>query len=134
MTTETIALDQYIDAPPSAVWKAITTPEGIQQWWVPGNIAPTVGHEFVLEMPGWGKIGCKVLEVDAESALVYTFADWLLRWRLEPEGAGTRLLLEHSGFDLGKPQHRFAFENMGPGWRDVVLPRLAQTVGVRQAS
>jgi hypothetical protein len=36
------------------------------------------------------------------------------------------LFLEHSGFDLGNPQHRNAFERMGPGWRDDVLPRLVK--------
>ena len=29
MTTETIAVDQFIAAPPADVWSAITTPEGI---------------------------------------------------------------------------------------------------------
>ena len=46
---------------------------------------------------------------------------------LAAEGNGTRLILVHSGFDLDNPQHRFAFDNMGPGWRDEVLPRLAAT-------
>ena len=37
----------------------------------------------------------------------------------------TRLLLDHSGFDLDNPQHSFAFENMGPGWTNDILPGLA---------
>jgi hypothetical protein len=65
--------------------------------------------------------------VEQDQLLVYTFADWTLRWTLAPEGTGTRLILEHSGFDLDDPQHRFAFDTMGPGWRDEVLPRLAAT-------
>lgn len=125
MTIKTLSLDQYIAASPSAVWQAITTPEGLARWWAPGDIAPTVGHEFFLEMPGWGNVDCTVLEVEAPRLLVYTFGEWTLRWRIEPEGRGTRLLLDHEGFDLDDPQHRFAFDNMGPGWRDEVLPRLA---------
>ncbi len=125
MTTESITLDQFIAAPPSAVWRSLSTPEGLARWWVPGNIEPTVGHEFLLEMPGWGNVPCKVLEVEPERLLVYTFEDWTLRWDLAPEGTGTRLILEHSGFDLDNPQHKFAFENMGPGWRDEGLPTLA---------
>jgi hypothetical protein len=39
--------------------------------------------------------------------------------------AGTRVLLGHSGFDLGDTRIAAAFDRMGPGWRDVVLPRLA---------
>ena len=126
--TEMIEVDQFIAASPAEVWAAITTPELLARWWVPGDIAPDVGHEFVLEMPGWGNVPCRVLEVVDHHLLVHTFGDWTLRWRLEPEGAGTRLFLEHHGFDLDDPQHRFAFDHMGPGWRDEVLPALAATV------
>lgn len=128
MTTETILVDQFIAQPPAQVWEAITTPELLARWWAPGDIAPTVGHSFVLEMPGWGNVPCTVLEVQPDERLVYTFADWTLTWQLRAEGTGTRLFLEHAGFDLDDPQHRFAFDNMGPGWRDEVLPRLAAVV------
>jgi uncharacterized protein YndB with AHSA1/START domain len=67
-----------------------------------------------------------VLEVDAPHRFVYTFtAAWTLTWRLEAEGAGTRVFLEHSGFDPNDKMAE-AFNRMGPGWRDVVLPRLAE--------
>ena len=131
MSTETIAVDQFIGAPPADVWEAITTPKGIARWWVPGDIEPTVGHEFLLDMPGWGQVECRVLEAEPGRLLVYTFADWTLRWRVEPEGNGTRLFVDHTGFDLDVPQHRFAFDRMGPGWRDEVLPRLAGAVEAR---
>ena len=123
-----ITVDQFIGRPPERVWEAITTPEGLAAWWVPGNIAPVVGHRFLLEMPGWGNVSCEVVEVDEPHRLAYTFGDWTLTWILVAEGAGTRVLLEHTGFDLDRPADRFAFENMGPGWRDDVLPRLAALV------
>src|SRR4051812_11057653 len=123
--TASVTVDQFIARPPERVWEALTTPELLARWWVPGDIAPTVGHEFVLEMPGWGNVACVVLEADAPERLVHTMGDWTLTWRLVAEGSGTRLLLEHAGFDLENPQDRFAFDNMGPGWRDQVLPRLA---------
>lgn len=132
--TETLRFDQFIAAPPEEVWEAITTPEGLASWWAPGDIAPEVGHEFLLDMQGWGNVPCKVCEVEPGRRIVYTFADWTLHWRLEAEGTGTRLFLDHSGFDLDRPDHRFAFENMDTGWRDEVLPRLAQTVEARVGS
>ena len=64
--------------------------------------------------------------------LVFSFGDWTLAWELIAEGTGTRLVLHHSGFDLSRPQDRFAFENMGPGWSSAVLPRLAMMLGSEQ--
>jgi uncharacterized protein YndB with AHSA1/START domain len=128
MTTRSITVDQFLAHEPSRVWQALTDPALVARWWADGDIAPTVGHEFLLDMGGWGKMPCKVLEVEPDEKLVYTFGEWTLTWRLVPEGAGTRLFLEHDGFDPDRPDHNFAFENMGPGWRDEVLPRLAATL------
>lgn len=126
--TETIRVEQAISQPPTAVWAALTTPELIATWWAPGDVAPVIGHEFTLEMPGWGHVPCKVIDVVDEQRFVYTFADWTLSWTLEQVDDATVLHLEHSGFDMDNPQHRFAFDNMGPGWRDQVLPRLASSL------
>ena len=122
--TRTIHVDQFLPHPPARVWRAITTPAELARWWVPGDISITLGETFLLEMPGWGNIACTVLDVEPPERLVYTFGDWTLTWRLRPEGHGTRLFLEHSGFDPERPDHQFAFDNMGPGWRDEILPRL----------
>lgn len=127
MTLESVTVDQPIKASPARVWERITTPEGIAQWWGPGDIAPVLGHEFTLDMGNkWGKVPCRVIEVDPGKKLVYSFADFELHWTIQPEGDGCILRLEHRGFDLENPQHRFAYENMPNGWRSLVLPRLAQ--------
>lgn len=124
-TPATISVDQFIAAPPETVWRALTDPDLHARWWAPGDIAPVVGHRFELEMPGWGQAPCEVLEVDEPRRFVYTFTEnWTLTWRLAPEGRGTRLLLEHSGFDLDDHRMRTAFNRMGPGWRNTVLPKL----------
>ncbi|SED53759.1 Uncharacterized conserved protein YndB, AHSA1/START domain [Rhodococcus jostii] len=125
-TTTMISVDQFIAAPPAKVWRALTEPELLARWWAAGDIAATVGHRFHLNMPGWGSVPCEVVEVEPERRLVYTFTEnWTLTWNVVPEGTGTRLFLEHSGFDLDDKRSRDAFERMGPGWRDTVLPRLA---------
>lgn len=125
MNSERIAVDQYIARPPNQVWPFLTTPAGLAAWWVHGDVAPVVGHHFLLEMPGWGNVPCVVENVDEPHRFVHTMGDWTLTWTLIAEGHGTRLLLEHAGFDLDRPNDRFAFDNMGPGWRHDVLPRLA---------
>ncbi len=124
--TGPIRVDQFISAPPARVWRALTDPELHARWRAPGDVAEDVGHEFRLEMPGFGSIPCRVVESRPYERFVYTFdGDWTLAWSLVAEGDGTRLLLEHSGFDLDDPRQRRALDRMGPGWRDDVLPRLA---------
>jgi uncharacterized protein YndB with AHSA1/START domain len=125
--TTSVTVDQFIPAPPQKVWRGLTDPELHARWWAPGDIAPVVGHRFHLQMPRYGAIACEVLEVVPPERFVYTFnGTWTLTWQLVAEGSGTRLLLEHSGFDLDDPRDREALDRMGPGWRDVVVPRLAE--------
>ncbi|OBF17482.1 SRPBCC family protein [Mycobacterium kubicae] len=125
----TIRVDQFIAAPPEKVWRFLTEPELMRMWWAEGQVAAVVGHQFTLDMPGYGKQPCTVVEVDAPNRFVYTFtAAWTLTWRLEAEGDGTRVFLEHSGFDLNDKRMADAFARMAPGWRDVVLPKLVAAV------
>jgi uncharacterized protein YndB with AHSA1/START domain len=122
-----IQVDQFLPHPPATVWRALTDPTLLERWWAAGDIKPEPGHRFHLDMDSWGQVPCQILEVEPEARLVFTFNDnWTLDWRLVAEGEGTRLLLEHSGFDLDDPRDRYAFEQMGPGWRDEVLPDLAR--------
>jgi uncharacterized protein YndB with AHSA1/START domain len=125
-TPATIRVDQFVEAPPATVWRLLTEPELTRLWWAEGQVAAVVGHQFTLDMPGHGKQPCKVLEVDPPHRFVYSFTPaWTLTWRLEPEGTGTRVFLERSGFDLDDERMAEAFNRMGPGWRDTVLPCLA---------
>jgi uncharacterized protein YndB with AHSA1/START domain len=125
--TATISVGQFIAAPPAKVWRSLTEPELLARWWAPGDIAAVVGYKFHLQMPGWGSVPCEVLEAEPYERLVYTFNEsWTLSWQLVAEGKGTRLLFEHSGFDLDDKRGRDAFDRMGPGWRDVVIPQLAE--------
>lgn len=130
--TRTISVDRFVARPPADVWRALTDPDLLARWWTTGDVRPVVGHEFTLDMGPWGPAACRVLEVVEPERFVYSFTErWTLTWTLVAEGAGTRLLLEHAGFDLDDPQGRHAFEVMGPGWRDEVLPRLAAAVEAR---
>lgn len=126
--TKSIEVDQFLPHPPAKVWRHLTEPDRLAAWWAPSDIKPVVGHTFTIDMGSWGQQPCEVLEVVEPERLVYSFTDqWQLAWTLVPEGTGTRLLLEHSGFG-DDPQSRFAFEQMGPGWRDEILPRLAEVL------
>jgi uncharacterized protein YndB with AHSA1/START domain len=127
--TASIQLEQFIPHPPSKVWRALTTPSLMGKWWAEGDIRPEVGHRFTLDMGTWGMQPCEVLEVVPESLVRYSFTEsWILTWRLEPEGKGTRLFFEHDGFDLSKPADQQAFTAMGGGWAQI-LPNLAKVAG-----
>jgi uncharacterized protein YndB with AHSA1/START domain len=131
-----IRCDQFIPHPPAAVWRALTEPELHARWWAAGDVRPVVGHRFTLDMGSWGDQQCEVLAVEPERLLRYTFApgslDSTITWRLEAEGTGTRLFLEHAGFDLDSPLGRAAYEGMGRGWPGVlrrVEPALVEAAG-----
>ncbi|WP_176085241.1 SRPBCC domain-containing protein [Martelella sp. HB161492] len=124
MKTESVVVEQRIRTTPARVWERISTPEGIAGWWRPGDIAAVVGHCFTMDMGNWGMINCCVIVAEPEKRLVYRFGDFELHWELRQEGDATVLRLEQKGFDFTNPRHRFAFDNMGPGWRNTVLPRL----------
>ena len=64
---------------------------------------------------------------------MYTFTtNSTLTCRLVPEGTGNRLLLDHTGSDLQNKREQDALDRMGPGWREVVLPRLAEVAAAPQ--
>ncbi len=116
-----IRLSQFIHHPPARVWQALTDPALHAQWWAAGDVQPTIGHTFTLDMGQWGQQPCEVLAVEPERMLSYRFARFMtITWRLEAEAAGTRLYLEHSGFDLDSPLGRQAYEGMSGGWPGIL--------------
>ncbi|ATL84840.1 SRPBCC domain-containing protein [Streptomyces samsunensis] len=126
---DAIHCDQFLPHPPSVVWNALTDPRLHARWWAAGDVRAEVGHRFTLDMGPWGEQPCEVIAVEPERLLSYRFAqatlDTTVTWRLEPEGVGTRLFLEHTGFDLDSPLGRKALDGMGRGWPSV-LRRLAK--------
>ena len=128
--SETIHVDQFLPQPPAKVWRMLTEPDRLAGWWAAGDIRPEVGHEFALDMGRWGTPRCTVTAVEESRLLSYTFGEgdvnWTITRRLAPEGTGTRLFLEHGGFDVDDPRHAAAFENMSRGWAGTVLPQLAR--------
>jgi hypothetical protein len=42
---------------------------------------------------------------------------WLVDWSVRPQGRGTRLLLRHSGFDIGEGRQKMARNGMERMWQ-----------------
>ncbi len=52
-------------------------------------------------------------------------AEWTITWTLHPEGTGTRLFLQHEGFDPNNPLQQQARQVMAGGWRTRTARRIA---------
>jgi uncharacterized protein YndB with AHSA1/START domain len=127
-TTAAIEVDEFLPHPVDAVWEALTTSDRLAVWLMPNDFVLEVGRRFTLDTGSWGVTECEVLEVEPERLLRYSWRngplDTEVVWRLVPEGRGTRLLLEHRGFDLDQPLQRFAYDGMRRGWRSEVVAAL----------
>ncbi|MEV5558283.1 SRPBCC domain-containing protein [Nonomuraea wenchangensis] len=131
-----IRLDQFIAHPPAKVWRALTEPDLIAKWLMPGDFRPEVGHRFTFRTAPQKSVGfdgvvhCEVLELEPERLLKLSWgdgknADWTVTWRLEPEGRGTRMFLDHEGFDPDDELQQRSRRIMGGGWRSM---RIAEVV------
>ncbi len=126
---QTIHVDQFLPYPPARVWRALTDPDLLSRWLMPNDFHLEVGHRFTFRRPPIrkidfdGTIECEVLDFEAERMLRISWGggglDTTVTWWLQPEGRGTRLLVEHAGFDLDDPVQDFAFRGMGSGWPNI---------------
>ncbi len=100
--------------PPGEVWDYLTVPELMQQWLMPNDFKPVMGHEFKFTtkpMPDFNFDGifyCKVLEIEPLKKLTYswnfgpgngTLNKSEVHWTLTGKNKGTELLLTHRGFE-----------------------------------
>jgi uncharacterized protein YndB with AHSA1/START domain len=123
--------------PRAKVWRALTEPELMAKWGMrPEGFAPVVGTAFKLigkAVPGWrGFIECVVTEARAPEVIAYS---WIgndgsetlrVKSTLEGTSRGTRLVLEHTGFE-GVSGFLLSKIMMVPGWRKMLrlaLPRV----------
>ncbi|GAA4558967.1 SRPBCC family protein [Planotetraspora kaengkrachanensis] len=133
-----IEVDEFLPHPPTKVWRALTDSALQERWLMAGDMKPVVGHRFTFttrpipQVEFDGVISCEVLDVEEERLLRISWRggalDTTVTWRLVAEGQGTRLFVEHAGFDLDDPAQAFAFKNMGSGWRSTVIPSLLKTL------
>jgi uncharacterized protein YndB with AHSA1/START domain len=88
--------------PPERVWTALTEPEELRAWapFLPDRSLARPGEAKFAMFEDATALGdetpASVTRAEAPSLLEYRWGDDVLRWELEPRGAGTRLTLSHT--------------------------------------
>jgi uncharacterized protein YndB with AHSA1/START domain len=135
--SESIQREIAFPQPREDVWRALTDSAALAEWLMPNDFEPRVGHRFTFRtqpnpQAGFdGIVHCEVIECAPPSLLAYTWAgggiDTRVTYRLEPNGDGTRVFFEQSGFDLSQPWGDEALRGAEAGWTRM-LERLAGVV------
>ena len=108
-----LRFSRHLAHPPERVWRAITEPEHLKAWfpdtievtsWTPGATLHFRHEGGLYAFDG------RVLSVQPERALEFTWGPDTLRLELEPDGEGTRLTLLDTLEAVGKAARD------GAGW------------------
>jgi uncharacterized protein YndB with AHSA1/START domain len=141
-----ILVDQFVAHPAARVWEALTDPDQVSEYFMDTDLRPEVGASFTFtrrrvrpELREGRTIHCRVLEVRPEAVLAYSWADTefadgldsVVTWTLHPEGSGTRILLEHRGFDPADPVSQQLRDVMREGWGRLLHQLLVDHLAVR---
>jgi uncharacterized protein YndB with AHSA1/START domain len=142
--TKTIQREILIPQPRVQVWQTLTDSATLAEWMYPNDFKPRVGHHFTFQVPPNPKVNfdgltvhCEVLECEPPrentgGRLAFSWSAGGLdgtrvTFRLEPDGAGTRVLFEHSGFDISPSFGEQAFKGAEYGWAKM-LKQLAAVI------
>jgi len=118
MTAEirTVTVARDFAHPPEKIWRALTQPHLIAEWLMANDFVAAVDHRFALR-GDWGSVDCKVLEIEAERSLSYSWdamgLESVVVWTLTPTAAGTHLRMEQTGF---RPDQEQAYQGAKFGW------------------
>jgi uncharacterized protein YndB with AHSA1/START domain len=114
--TVTVRFERSVSATPEEVWSALTDPAIIEGWLAEAEFEAAEGGKVHLVWPdGQGEMRGSVTKCVPHRELEYSWNESsgtsLLRFELEPAGAGSTLRLEHFGTS---PEDAPGF---GAGWQ-----------------
>jgi len=111
-----VVVERELPYPPEKIWRALTQPHLVEEWLMKNDFKPVVDHRFNLRAD-WGAVDCRVLAVEPNKTLSYTWAAYglesVVTWTLTQTRAGTRLRMEQSGF---RPDQRQAYHCARHRW------------------
>lgn len=115
--TLSVVVEREIAYPAEKIWRALTQPHLIAEWLMKNDFVPSVGHGFTLR-GDWGSVDCKVLVVEPNKTLSYSWdamgLESTVTWTLTPTGSGTHLRMEQVGF---RPDQQQAYQGAKFGWQ-----------------
>ncbi|MBM7553588.1 SRPBCC family protein [Thalassobacillus pellis] len=135
-TVPEIRKNVVFDAPIEKVWSAVTTAEGIEEWFMPNDFEPVEGHEFYIKSQ-FETSKCKVLKVDKPREVSFTWGEqgWVITFYLKDLNGKTEFTLVHSGWgapdDIMAPTSRTQLDTrntMNNGWEKIVDESLRKVV------
>jgi uncharacterized protein YndB with AHSA1/START domain len=116
--TRTVTVERDIPFPAEKIWRALTQPHLIAEWLMKNDFKLNVGAKFTLS-GDWGSVDCKVLEVEPNRTLSYTWdamgLESIVTFTLTPTSTGTHLRMEQSGF---RPDQTQAYNGAKYGWQN----------------
>lgn len=116
-----------INVPIEKVWEYVATAEGIAAWFMPNDMEPIEGKEFILQAGPWGNSPCKLTEVNPPNRLSFEWGkDWLITFVLNEKDGHTELTLIHGGWNENKQtefgqSHAEVRSRMSGGWDGLVV-------------
>lgn len=127
-----IVMKKELDAPVERVWKAITDPVQMKEWYFAmEGFKPVLGTSFRFK--GTGSNGdeyvhlCVITALEENKVLQYSWSYEgypgysLVRFELEPVGNKTRLTLTHHGLEtFPKDRPDFAASSFNAGWTEII--------------
>jgi uncharacterized protein YndB with AHSA1/START domain len=125
--TLSVVIERNIAFPPEKIWRALTQPHLIEEWLMKNDFKPAKDHRFNLR-GDWGAVDCKVLAIEPNKVLSYTWDAMglasVVTWTLTPTDTGTHLRMEQSGF---RPDQKQAYQGAKFGWQQF-LAKLEQVM------
>jgi len=131
MAADAITVEIVYPYPVEHVWKALTNRDSLAAWLMPNDFEPQIGHKFTFRAmsdKGWtGTIYCQIVALEPPHRVAYTWRgdpnQWetLVTFDLESTEGGTRLRLEHTGFEAGGKMGSSARDMMASGWGTNIL-------------
>jgi uncharacterized protein YndB with AHSA1/START domain len=115
--TRSVIVERDLSFPPERIWRALTQPHLIEEWLMKNDFRPVADHRFNFRAD-WGAVDCRVLVVEPNRTLSYTWAalglESVVTWTLTASGTGTHLRMEQSGF---RPDQQQAYQGAKAGWQ-----------------